>query len=152
MRGHCVDNRTSGHLITIAKVYAKVCELLATFIMPRKPISITNEHPYHIIGRSNNRDWFDLPLNYCYEVFTNVLTKVKQNYNFKLHAFVLMNNHYHMILSTPEKNLSQGMRYFMTETSRGIRVKSMRINHIYGGRYRPCLITSSINGQQYLRT
>jgi putative transposase len=110
--------------------------------MPRAPIIYSKVHPYHVTGRSNNRDWFDLPLSYCYEVFTNVISTVIKRYQFQIHAFVLMDNHFHMIISTPRNNISVGMRYFMTETSRGIRLKSKRTNHVYGGRYRPCLITT----------
>lgn len=112
--------------------------------MPRKPIILTDEHPYHVTGRSNNRDWFDLPLENCFDVFVNIIAKVIEKYEFKFHAFVLMDNHFHMIVSTPKSNLSGGMRYFMTETARGIRVRSLRVNHVYGGRYRASLITSSI--------
>lgn len=112
--------------------------------MPRKSTIYTNEHPYHIVARSNNRDWFDLPLDECFHVFTNIMLILKQRYKFSFHAFVLMDNHFHMILSTELSNISQGMRYFMTETARGIRLKSHRTNHVYGGRYRPSLITSSI--------
>jgi putative transposase len=111
--------------------------------MPRKPIIYSDFHPYHISARSNNRDWFDLPLDYCFGIFSNVLIKVIKNYHFELHAFVLMDNHLHMIVTTPKANISDGMRYFMTETARGIRVKSQRINHVYGGRYKPCLIPTT---------
>ena len=121
--------------------WSLLCSLTAR--MPRKPITYSDQHPYHIVGRSNNRDWFDLPLNYCYGVFSNVVVKTKAKYGFEIHAFVLMDNHFHMLLSTPLANISSGMRYFMTESARGIRVKTKRINHVYGGRYKPSLITSS---------
>ena len=52
-----------------------------------------------------------------------------------------MSNHYHWLVTTPNSNLGQAMRYFMTETSRKIARKSGRINKIYGTRYKPTLIT-----------
>jgi putative transposase len=111
--------------------------------MPRKPLIYTNEHPYHITGRSNNKDWFDQPIDDCYRIFSQVLLKVVDKYKFDLHAFILMHNHYHMILSTPLSNISAGMRYFTTEASRGIRDNANRVNHVFGGRYHWSLITSS---------
>lgn len=104
--------------------------------MPRPNLILTNEHPYHIRARSNNCDWFDLPPNYCYGIFANVIPEVIERYKVNFHSFVLMNNHLHMLVSTPLLNLSAAMRYFMTETARGIRIKSKRMNHVYGGRYK----------------
>ncbi len=111
--------------------------------MPRKPLVRTDLHPYHLRARSNNRDWYDLPLGECYNVYTRVIEKVQQMYGIEFHAFVLMNNHFHALASTPRKNLDMAMRYFMTETSRGIRDKSRRINHVYGGKYKPTMVNSA---------
>lgn len=94
------------------------------------------------MARSNNKDWFDIPLSDCFDVFAFVMEKTIAKYNFQFHAFVLMNNHFHMMIGTPYSNISEGMRYFMTESSRGLRVKALRINHVYGGRYKPCLVMS----------
>jgi REP element-mobilizing transposase RayT len=102
--------------------------------MARKIVEISSEHPYHITARSNNQEWFDVPMGYAYAVFTNVLSKTIERYDIRVHGFVLMSNHFHLISSAPKLNLGLALRYFMTETSRGIRFKSSRINHIYGGR------------------
>lgn len=50
-------------------------------------------------------------------------------------AFVLMNNHFHLILHTPESNLDLAMGWFMRETSRSVTRTGSRINQTYGGRY-----------------
>jgi len=102
--------------------------------MPRPNVVYSDFFPYHITARSNNREWFDVPLPYCFGVFSNVLLECKKRYEVKTHAFVLMNNHFHWLVTTPQKNVGEVLRYFMTETSRGIGKKSQRINHIYGGR------------------
>lgn len=108
--------------------------------MPRKPVIYSDVHPYHIRVRSNNRNWFDLPPEDCFDVFCRVLKKTKEGYGLEIHAFVMMNNHVHMIASTPSANISECMRYFMTEASRGLRIKTKRINHVFGGRYKWTLI------------
>jgi hypothetical protein len=65
-------------------------------------------------------------------------------FNVRIHAFVLMSNHFHMIARTPEANLSQAMKYFMRETSREITYGSDRINMTYGGRFHRSLIGSPL--------
>ena len=42
--------------------------------------------------------------------FLEVLTSVIENYNWLLFAYCLMDNHYHLLVETPEGNLSTGMR------------------------------------------
>jgi putative transposase len=120
--------------------------LAATFAirkgMPRPQTIITNEHPYHVRARSNNRDWFDLPLEFCFHSFVEVLEKTCERYEIKIHCFMMMGNHIHMIVSTPKSNLSAAMRYFMTEASRRLRRPGLRINHIFGGRYKATVIDS----------
>ena len=108
--------------------------LLILLSMGRPRVVYSERDPYHIVARSNNKDWFDVPMDYLFGVYINVLKHCIQEHNVQLHAFVLMSNHFHMMLSTPNKNIDKFLRYFMTETSKGIGKKSSRINHIYGGR------------------
>jgi putative transposase len=56
-------------------------------------------------------------------------------YTLRIHSFVLMPNHFHMIVTNPEVNLSAAMNYFMRETSREITRLSGRINQTYGNRH-----------------
>jgi len=85
------------------------------------------------LGR--NKEWFALPLEYVYGLYANVLETTIKKYQIQCQGFVLMSNHFHMLVSTPKANLSQAMRYFMTESSRGIAKACKRINGIYGSRY-----------------
>lgn len=110
--------------------------------MPRPLVKYCSHNPYHIVAKSNNGDWFDVPMDYCMQIYINVLRKCIDEYQFRLHAFVLMSNHFHMIGSTPKANIGEVLRYFMTETSRGIKNKSQRLNHIYGARNYKALITN----------
>jgi REP element-mobilizing transposase RayT len=63
-------------------------------------------------------------------------------YQVRIHSFVLMPNHFHMIATFPDANLGQAMNYFMRETSREISRASGRENHLYGTRvFRSALST-----------
>ncbi len=112
--------------------------------MARKQLIRTDLNPYHINARSNNQDWFTLSLDLCYYIFIEVIKKTKEKYGFQFHHFLLMNNHFHMIISTPDSNIDLGMRYFMTEVSRRIARSSNRINKIFGQRYHWTFIQDSI--------
>jgi len=112
--------------------------------MPRPPVIVSNEYPYHIWARSNNKEWFDLPAEECHQIFMGQLKKTQDIYKWKPHLLLTMGNHFHLIAETPLSNISSAMRYFMTESSRKIRNRSLRTNHVFGGRYRSSLITEEL--------
>lgn len=69
------------------------------------------------------------------------LNDIDKNYGFKTHAFVLMNNHYHLVGSASEDyTLGEIMCRFQTNTSKAIGHYAGRINHVYGGPYKASLI------------
>ncbi|WP_200886040.1 transposase [Aeromonas caviae] len=45
-----------------------------------------------------------------FELFLDTLDAVCYQHNWVIHAYCLMNNHYHLLLETPDANLSKGMR------------------------------------------
>lgn len=110
--------------------------------MPRKQIPNSSEHPYHVTARCHNREWFDLPLETVSSIFDDYLYVTKHEFDFRIHAFVLMPNHFHMLTSTPQANISPGMQYLMNQTSREITRLSGRINQTFGNRHHKTLITT----------
>ncbi|MGE3974318.1 MAG: transposase [Bdellovibrionales bacterium] len=110
--------------------------------MPRTPRINTNAFPYHVRARCINKDWFRLPIEQVWDIFSNQLFFLYRGFQIDIHAFVLMSNHYHMIVSTPKSNLSDGMLYFTTNVSRQITNDSCRINQTFGGPYKASLLTS----------
>ena len=108
--------------------------------MARRQVILQNEAPYSVTTRSNNKDWFGLSNQICADIFSEVIEKAKKEYDFKTHLFLLMDNHYHWLLSTPQSNLSMGMRYINTEASKLMGRSTGRINHVFGARYSWCLI------------
>ncbi len=103
--------------------------------MPRKRFLASNDLPYHVTARCLNKEWFALPHELLWEVFSNYLYFIHHAFQVRIHSFVLMPNHIHMIIRTPDMNLDKAMNYFMRETSRVIGKQSGRINQVYGGPY-----------------
>jgi len=75
-----------------------------------------------------------------WDVFSDYLFFIQKAYNLEIHNFVLMNNHFHMILRTPNANLDQAMNYFLREVSKEIGRISKRTNQIFGGPYHRSLL------------
>jgi putative transposase len=113
--------------------------------MPRKILIETDEYPYHITNRSNNKEFFDLPLPALWNLSCHMLKHLKRELGIQTYAFVLMSNHYHWVLRTPEKNLSKAMTYFHREVARNANKLSGRVNHFFGGRYKWCIIREEDN-------
>ncbi len=108
--------------------------------MPRKPIIRSNEHYYHLTGRSNNKEHFFLSKESVWRIMTFQLRLLQIEYGLKIAAFVLMDNHFHLLLLTPSEDIDRVMYFFMKRVTLRIQKESGRINKIFGGRYRGCLI------------
>ncbi len=57
-----------------------------------------------------------------------------------IHAYVLMNNHYHLILETPRANLSRIMHYLNTSYAAYFNTKHKRVGPLYQGRFKAVLV------------
>ncbi len=95
---------------------------------------------YHVFGRSNNKEWFYIPVEEVWKEMLLVLEEVSLSYAARCIGFVLMSNHFHLLLETPLQNLDSIMNYFMRKVSRAIGRRAGRINHVFGGRYKSTLI------------
>jgi len=110
--------------------------------MPRKNLIRTNLIPYHVTNRSNNKDWYQISMSEVWEIAQLSLSKAYKKYPFDLHAFVLMSNHYHMLIQTPDSNIDKIMFEFGMSFSKDLRKASNRVNKMFGGRYKWSLINS----------
>lgn len=63
---------------------------------------------YHVISRGNYRRELFLKAN-TGKAFERCLFEAVERGDWKLHAYVIMSNHYHPALETPEPNLVEGM-------------------------------------------
>ncbi len=109
--------------------------------MPRKPIVRSREHFYHLTARSNNREDFYLPKNEVWGIFSTELVRLQLEIELEVAAFVLMDNHFHLLARCREADIDRAMFLLMKRVSQRIRKEACRINHVFGGRYKGCLIT-----------
>ncbi len=102
--------------------------------MPRKP-RIDIKGAYHVINRGvEERSVFiDNP---DFEVFMEILYKSSHVYNFKLHSYALMTNHYHLLIETFTNNLSLIMRQINSKYSIYFNKKYNRVGPLWQGRFK----------------
>ena len=108
--------------------------------MPRAKAILQSDFPYHISARCINQEWFNIPMTQAWEIFCNELEHTIRDKKLIVHNFVLMTNHFHMIVSTPEANISQAMQQFMHNTSRKLTRAGNRINESFAGRHYKCIL------------
>jgi putative transposase len=65
---------------------------------------------YHVINRGNYRRDLFAPKGAA-EAFERCLFESCERFGWRLHAFVIMRNHFHLAVETPEPNLSAGMKW-----------------------------------------
>lgn len=120
--------------------------------MGRKPTILQSEFPYNISARCINKDWFTIPMDDVWKIFGEELKKVAEQSELKIHSFVLMSNHFHLIASTPRANLSECMHQFIGNSSRRLARSGNRINETFAGRYFKCILqhpNSYLNAYKY---
>ncbi len=75
-----------------------------------RPLRIEYEGAfYHVTARGNERRRIFLSAEDS-DKFLSYLSEAAKKYSVKLHAYVLMGNHYHLLLETPKANLSAFMQ------------------------------------------
>ncbi len=94
---------------------------------------------YHITSRGNARQAIFLDEK-DFADFLKVLCSVVKRYHFILHTFCLMNNHYHLLIETPEANLSRGMRQLNGLYTQRFNQRHQRVGHLFQGRYKAILV------------
>jgi len=105
-----------------------------------RPLRIAYPHAfYHVTCRGNERraiyrDDQDRLL------FLDKLKASLEIYGVKLHAYVLMGNHFHFIVETPKANLSEFMRHFNIAYTGAYNRRHNRVGHLYQGRYKAVVV------------
>ncbi|PCI66508.1 MAG: hypothetical protein COB38_10215 [Gammaproteobacteria bacterium] len=100
-----------------------------------RPLRI--EYPgdfYHVTSRGNAQmDIFndDGDRN----TFYDVLKSARNRFNIVIHAFCLMDNHYHLLVETPDANLSRFMRQLNGVYTQCYNNHHTRSGHLFQGRY-----------------
>jgi len=94
---------------------------------------------YHITSRGDDRqDVFRDDQDR--RVFLEILNEADRRFKWRCYAFCLMGNHYHLLVETPEPNLSAGMRHINGVYTQRFNRRHGRTGHVFQGRFNAILV------------
>jgi len=117
--------------------------------MARKP---RIEYPgavYHVMSRGNRLEAIFLD-HKDREMFFNTLEEVCTRTGWLVHAFVLMGNHYHLLVETPTANLVGGMKWLQGTYTQRFNARHKLRGHLFQGRYKALPVEA--DGSDYFST
>lgn len=94
---------------------------------------------YHVTGRGNARQAI-VADDGDRAQFLALLGHVVDRYGWRCYAYCLMDNHYHLLLETPQPNLSQGMRHLNGLYTQAYNRRHRRVGHLFQGRFKAILV------------
>ncbi len=74
------------------------------------------------------------------EMFLSILEEINDRYHWLCHAYCLMNNHYHLVIETPDANLSKGMRQLNGVYTMRFNRHHGSVGHVFQGRYKAIVV------------
>ncbi len=100
---------------------------------------------YHVMNRgAAHRDIFLSDKQRI--VFLTLLEEITINYNVEIHAYCLMDNHYHLLIHTPRGNLSEAMRHLNSKYTKTFNKNKKIDGPLFRGRYKSIIVS----GEDYL--
>ncbi|MDX2425859.1 MAG: transposase [Cycloclasticus sp.] len=94
---------------------------------------------YHVTSRGDRRE--DIYVDDEDRlIWLDIFAQVCSRFNWRCHAWCLMDNHYHIVIETIEGNLSQGMRQLNGVFTQKSNRRHGRVGHVFQGRYKAILV------------
>lgn len=94
---------------------------------------------YHVTSRGNEQRSI-FRANHDREAFLGFLAVATRRFGWSVTAWVLMNNHFHLVIQTPEPNLSKGMHWLNGTYAGWFNRRHGRAGHLFQGRFKALLV------------
>lgn len=105
-----------------------------------RPLRLQFPHAvYHVTSRGNARQKI-VRDDHDRARFLSILQQVVERFGWLCHAYCLMNNHYHLLVETPQPTLSAGMRQLNGVYTQAFNKRHHRVGHIFQGRFHAVLV------------
>jgi len=94
---------------------------------------------YHLLSRGNEgKDIFDDDRDR--KIFLKTVAEMSERFEMSVYAYVLMGNHYHLMVQTARANLKKAMHWFGTTYTQRFNMRHSRKGHLFQGRYKSILV------------
>ncbi|MGD0539482.1 MAG: transposase [Verrucomicrobiota bacterium] len=103
---------------------------------------------YHVMNRGDRRE----PIfkdDTDRQGFVATLEEACRKTSWQVHAYVLMPNHFHMVIETPQPNLVAGMKWFLGTYTGRFNRRHKLFGHLFSGRFKALVVDGS--GTGYLK-
>jgi putative transposase len=100
---------------------------------------------YHVMNRGARREEI-FKDDECRKMFLEIVGESVRLFKIELHAYCLMDNHYHLLLKTPHANLSRAMRHINGVYTQRFNRKIKKDGSLFRGRYKAIIV----DGNSYL--
>ena len=94
---------------------------------------------YHVLSRGNAHQDIFLSDDDRH-LFLALLEELSERFSVEVYAYVLMGNHYHLLLKTLDANLSKAMQWFGTSYTRKFNLKNHSNGHLFQGRFKSIIV------------
>ena len=103
---------------------------------------------YHLLNRGDRREpIFKDELDR--QRFVETLGEACAKTGWQVHAYILMPNHFHLVVETPQPNLVAGMKWLLGTYSSRFNRRHRLFGHVFSGRYKSLIVDGS--GSGYLK-
>jgi len=103
--------------------------------MPRQPRIEYAGGVYHVLSRGNRQEAIFAD-DTDRQMFLSLLGQTCGRTGWQIHAYVLMSNHYHLLLETPQANLVTGMKWLQGTYTQRFNRRHRQCGHLLQGRYK----------------
>ena len=94
---------------------------------------------YHLLSRGNQGG--DIFINKDDRfLFLDTLGEMSERFEMDVYAYVLMSNHYHLLVRTRQANLKKAMHWFGTTYTQRYNRQHFRSGHLFQGRYKSIIV------------
>ncbi|MDA7509630.1 transposase [bacterium] len=100
---------------------------------------------YHLMSRGNGKQDIFLDAK-DRKMFIKALGETCEKTGWRVTAFCLMGNHFHLCLETPQPNLVAGMKWLLGTYSTRFNKRHKRVGHLFAGRYKSLIVDGSNTG------
>jgi len=100
---------------------------------------------YHVFSRGHNRELIFSGRG-DNEHFLKLLEEMRERFRVHVYAYCLMSNHYHLLVGTPDGNISRAIQWLNGSYAIWHNRKHNRSGHLYGERFRAILVEDSTWG------